>query len=204
MTLWLCGLTGPRTLILAGLLFGAHLCSAGSPPQKGKLEPAQVSRLLIQPKNSRLVRALSAEGLIFIALKDCSLVVNGEELILRRGEFKQIPGSKTLEVGSIHGVSADLLLVNIRKTLQPLTIELTDLDGNQSLEDASDRNTTLLVAISSVKLCDTLNVGDESGWLPGKSRFISLRSGEARWVRAGIHHFKNRNADLAKFITVEW
>jgi hypothetical protein len=53
-----------------------------------------------------------------------------------------------------------LVLINVVAETQSLTIESTTLARNQELEDASDRNATLLVAITSLRLRDVRNLTD--------------------------------------------
>ena len=100
------------------------------------------------------------------------------------------------------GLPARLVLVKPKTTQQDLTVEPFVLTG--SLEDASDRNATLLIAISNSRFRDTRNLGDESEWKPGKPDTITMRSGSVRWIRSGIHHFKNLGPTAARLVSIEW
>jgi hypothetical protein len=186
------------------LCLGASLVSAAPVRGGHRSPPAQVSRIQIQARNSQVIHPISGEGMILIALHDCDLSVNGEELVLRGGKFKAIRGSKALLVQALEPTSADFLVVNVRSADQALTVEASSLRGRQSLEDASDRNETLLVAISSVRPGDVWNIGAEDEWHPAKPKWISLQAREFCWVRAGLNHFENRSGGVAQFITIEW
>jgi hypothetical protein len=95
-----------------------------------------------------------------------------------------------------------LIVIKPKRTEQELTVSPFTLSG--SLEDASERNATLLIAISNSHFRDTRNLGDESEWKPDKPDIITMRSGSVRWIRSGIHHFKNLGPNAAKLVSIEW
>jgi hypothetical protein len=75
---------------------------------------------------------------------------------------------------------------------------------SSSIEDASDRNATLLVAISDCRFRDVRNLGDESEWTPSKPEIVAMSVGNVKWIRPGIHHFKNLGLATAKLVSIEW
>lgn len=97
---------------------------------------------------------------------------------------------------------ARLIVIDVKTACQPLTIHSHSVTS--SLEDASDRNETLLVAISPLQIRDTCNLGDESRWVPGKPDILRMSQGEIRWIGPGIHHFKNLLRHPAHFVLLEW
>lgn len=98
---------------------------------------------------------------------------------------------------------ARLLLVTPKTPHQELTIE-PFLTGNRTSEDASDRNATLVVAISPIRFRDTQNRGDESQWIPSKPEIITLHSGGLKWISPGIHHFYRVSTQNGNAISIEW
>ena len=75
---------------------------------------------------------------------------------------------------------------------------------NNAIENASDRNATLLVAVTDARFSDTRNLGDESEWIPSKPNIIVMNYGSVRWIRPGIHHFKNFGPITARLVSIEW
>jgi hypothetical protein len=118
------------------------------------------------------------------------------------GDAATVGAGEHVEFQAGHGLPARLVLVKPKMTQQELTVEPFVLTG--SLEDASDRNATLLVAISNSRFRDTRNLGDESEWKPGKPDTITMQSGSVRWIRSGIHHFKNLGPTAARLVSIEW
>jgi hypothetical protein len=100
------------------------------------------------------------------------------------------------------GLSARLIVVSPKEIQQELTV--APFVFANGLEDASDRNATLLVAITDSRFRDTRNRGDESEWIPGKPDIVTMKSGEVRWIHPGIHHFKNLGPTAARLVSIEW
>src|SRR5664280_590839 len=99
---------------------------------------------------------------------------------------------------------ARLILVEPKMSAQPLTIRTTTLNTHQQLQDATDRNDTLLIAISPVRLRGVRNVADESEWKPNRPEFWALPTGGVRWVRSGMYRLTNLLPRAVQFVTVEW
>jgi hypothetical protein len=96
-------------------------------------------------------------------------------------------------------------LVEVVSARQPLTIEATTLAPNQELEDASDRNSTLLVAIAPLRLRDVSDLAEEGvPWKAGPQRRIELQKGETAWLNKGMHRVRNAGNSVARFVTIEW
>ena len=126
----------------------ANFCFAATPHAAEVASLAQVTSIILSPGNFRAVHPLSSEGVVLIALQDCVALINGNGATFRRGEPQQIQGSQYLMVSAQSGISCRFLLVNIQTAHQRLTVDSHILSRKQSLEDASDRNETLLVALS--------------------------------------------------------
>ena len=90
----------------------------------------------------------------------------------------------------------------MKTAIQDLTLEA--LTVSNALEDASDRNDTLIVALAPVQLRDVWNIGDESQWRPSKPEVIRMGAGDVKWIRPGIHHFSNLQPTPARFVFIEW
>lgn len=71
----------------------------------------------------------------------------------------------------------------------------TALAAGQSYERAAQRGETLLVALTPVQLLD--EAGSEAGR-------IELTPGQAMWVKAGWHKFKNVGTAAARFVSFEF
>jgi hypothetical protein len=119
-------------------------------------------------------------------------VVAGESGILGNGEEAQFR--------VMSGSSARLIRVDPKAPHQELTIDRFALDS----EDGSDRNATLLVAITDCRFRDVRNLGDESEWTPSKPEIVAMSAGSVRWIRPGIHHFTNLGSQTAKVVSIEW
>jgi hypothetical protein len=145
-------------------------------------------------------------GTVWIALDPVVLLeTKGGQQNQRRvhsGDAATVHAGEHVEFRAQRGLPARLVLVRPKMTQQELTVEPFVLTG--SLEDASDRNATLFIAISNSRFRDTRNLGDESEWKPGKPDTITMRSGSVRWIRSGIHHFKNLGPTAARLVSIEW
>ena len=145
-------------------------------------------------------------GAVWTALDPVVLLeTNGGQQKQKRvpaGDAATVGAGEQVEFRARRGLPARLVLVKPKMTQQELTVEPFVLTG--SLEDASDRNATLLIAISNSRFRDTRNLGDESEWKPGKPVTITMRSGSVRWIRSGIHHFKNLGPTAARLVSIEW
>lgn len=97
-----------------------------------------------------------------------------------------------------------VLVIDILRESQPLTVELVELGPGKELQDASDRNETLVVAASPLQLRAVYNLGDESTWVPSRVEVLKLKSNTAAWMRPGTYHLKNLLQTSCSFVTVKW
>ncbi len=100
--------------------------------------------------------------------------------------------------------SARLIVIDVKSAGQELTVQAYDLAVGQKLEEASETNDMLVIAISALKLRDVRDLGEEGNWKPSTPEVIAIASGGLRWVRAGTHEFTNLLPVQARFVTVEW
>lgn len=119
-----------------------------------------------------------------------------------RGNSGTVAAGEKVEFRAEDGSPARLIVVRPETTEQELTVgPFVFADG---LEDGSDRNWTLLVAITDSHFSDTRNLGDESEWVPGRPEDIRMRAASVRRIRPGIHHFKNLGPSAARLVSIEW
>ena len=76
-----------------------------------------------------------------------------------------------------------------------ITLGGTTLRGGQSFLGSSYRDDMLMIAVSDVALKDDAAT---------QSTEIRLTAGEARWIPAGAHQFRNLSDNAARFVTVEF
>lgn len=145
-------------------------------------------------------------GVVWTALDEVVLLgAKGGQRNQKRihaGDAATVGAGEHVEFQAGRGLPAHLVLVKPKLSQQELTVEPFVLTG--SLEDASDRNATLLIAISNSRFRDTRNLDDESEWRPGRADIITMRSGSVRWIRSGIHHFNNLGPTAARLVSIEW
>ena len=191
-------------LLLIALLPADSGASAAAVSDVTFTTPAQVSELKLARGASAVIHSLSNKGVVLVAVQTAQLSVNGGQLELKSGSVKQLEGNRDLTVTASSGDSVHLVVVNVRAASQPLTIQPTKLGGRETLEDASDRNRTLLIAISPLRLSDRIERDDLGGPHWGQLRTIDLNPGETVWLCPGIHRLRNENKQLIAFTTVEW
>jgi hypothetical protein len=121
---------------------------------------------------------------------------------VRSGGYGIVGSGEVLEFRATAALPSRLVFVMPKMPHQELTVG--DFSLNRSLEDASDRNATLLIALTDCRFSDTRNLGDESEWVPSKARVVVMRSGSVKWIGPGIHHFKNLGSTPTRLVSVEW
>jgi hypothetical protein len=143
---------------------------------------------------------------VWIALDDNASISRTNARVdtekVRAGAANALPSGAEMQLLNESQSIARLIVVDVKAASQPLTID--SLSVPSSLEDASDRNETLLVAVSPLQIRHTWNLGDESRWVPSKPDVLRMSQGEVRWIRPGIHHFKNLLRRPADFVLLEW
>ena len=85
-------------------------------------------------------------------------------------------------------------------SLGEVTLAGTSLSGGEAFRAAALRDDMLLVAVTDSDLQDESLADSENG----SGQMIHLRSGEAAWIPAGHHQFKNLGMSTARFVTVEF
>ncbi len=146
-------------------------------------------------------------GSIWIALDNVAAIAEAganAHRKIHRGETHLLPTGQTAGFVCDSNGYTRLIVVNAKRAVPAITVNTETLSPGNELQDASDRNETLVVAISAVQLRDIRNLGDESAWIPSKPEVISMDSGNVRWIRPGIHHFRNLLRGASTFVTLEW
>ena len=121
---------------------------------------------------------------------------------VREGEAAIVGSDEELQFRVESNSHARLVIVKPKMAHQELTVGPFVLNG--TIENASDQNATLLVAVTDARFSDTRNLGDESQWIPSKPNIIVMNYGSVRWIRSGIHHFKNLGPMAARLVSIEW
>jgi hypothetical protein len=166
---------------------------------------AKVSLVRLDQDTTLNFQATSDEGFVLIAIQDCVIQINGTIVNLKAGDYKTVSGKRGLEIAQSGLITIPLVLVEVVSARQPLTIKATTLAPNQELEDASDRNSTLLVAVAPLRLRDVSDLAEEGEpWKSGPQRNIELQKGEAAWLKEGMHRVRNAGNSVARFVTIEW
>lgn len=166
---------------------------------------AEVRLLSVDHRTLSLI-GKSVREFVVVAVSDSSLVLNGEPIFLKAGEHKTFLRQRHLQLSQSGENALPVVVVEVLAWKQELTIERCTLTAHQQQEDASDRNATLLIAITAVKLKDERNSGkgDDGPWIAGSKRNILLTPGASTWLKAGEHRIQNLRDTAAQFVTVEW
>jgi hypothetical protein len=166
---------------------------------------AKVSLVQLNRETKLNFQATSDEGFVLVAIQACIIQINGTSTNLKAGDYRTISGKRSLEIAQSGPITIPLVLVEVVFARQPLTIEAAILAPNQELEDASERNATLLVAIAPLRLRDVRDLaGEGDPWKSGPQRKIELQKGETAWLKEGMYRIHNVGNSVARFITIEW
>jgi hypothetical protein len=195
-----------RTIVCIALSLSAFVSTraeASSPTSEKHL--AKVSLVQLNRETKLNFQATSDEGFVLVAIQNCVIQINGTSTNLKAGDYKTVSGERGVEISQSGLTTIPLVLVEVVYAHQPLTIGTTTLAPNQEMEDASDRNSTLLVAIAPLQLRDVKDLADErEPWKAGPQRKIELQKGETAWLKRGMHRIGNAGNSAAQFITIEW
>lgn len=186
-------------LLLSAILFPNASASHGGQ----KISPAKV--LLVRPGSTmRLDSQPTHKGFVLVALGDCSVLINGHTNNLKAGDHKEVSGG-ILELAPAPSKPTELVLVEVLSASQPLTVQSTTLARNQEVEDASDRNLTLLVAVDALRLSDVRDLSEEEEpWKSAPAKAINLQKGQTVWLQQGMHRLRNAGRTTSRFVTIEW
>ena len=145
-------------------------------------------------------------GAIWVALTPVTLfkVKDGKQNSwnVQAGDAEMSGSNEVVQFRAGGGSPARLVVIHPRAPHQELTVEPFVM--RDSIEDASERNQTLFVAITDCHFQDTRNLGDESRWTPSKPETVRMKAGSVKWIQPGIHHFKNIRQAPAKLVSIEW
>ncbi len=194
-----------RPILLAALLVSATLFTrSGASLVDSQSRLAKVSVLRLNREVKWDSRA-TPRRLVLIALEDCLLSIDGKSNRLEAGDYKEVDRGSNLTIDSTGSRPTQLVLIEVLSASQPLTIGSTTLASHEQLEDASDRNPTLLVAVSSLRLNDVRHLAKEDEpWKSDHLPTIKLQKGQAVWLKRGIHRLHNDRETVARFVTIEW
>jgi hypothetical protein len=194
-------------LLLRCAFFSLVLATAATlsaAPHGAKKPPAEVSLLKLNPHEPNHFRSTSSDGFVLVTLQDCAILIDGESATLHAGDFRRMNGH-TIDLANVSSVPVDLVLIRIDKATQPLTIELGELNPRQQLEDASDRNDTLIVALTPVTLRDVRDLSaEDENWKSAPATIIRVQAGQTAWLTPGMHRLRNLGTTKTRFITIEW
>ena len=199
------GLTGVKAVLFGTLIPFAPFVSFAQPSHV-LLNDAKVviTEVEVSPAEPYTLPQ-GQNGLVWVALDRINfLAVRGD---LRESRQIHAGGSGKGALGEelqfkASGSPAHLVIIHPKTPHQELTVGPFVL--GRSIEDASDRNETLLVAITDCRFRDTRNLGDESSWLPSKPNVISMSAGSVKWTDPDIHHFENLSQTPARLVAIEW
>ena len=184
-------------LLLSHSIFGAS-------PIRSTGRRARVSLIQLNHATS-LYRPVSDQGFVVVAIDDCSFLLDGKVSRLKSGEHQTIAGGRPLSLSLSGRVPASLVLIKVVSAPQNLTFEETSLAVQQILEDASDRNRTLIIATAPLKLTYVIDqAGEGEPWKSGPKIMIDLKKGGFVWLAPGIHRLRNAGSSTADFVIAEW
>ena len=124
---------------------------------------------------------------VLVALKRRALITNGCECSgITAKTICGCPGSGHLE--PLWALS-----------LGEVTLAGTTLASAEGFRSAAPRDDMLLVAITDLELRDEAS-SSENAEMPT----LDLKSGQAIWIKAGRHQWKNIGSETAKFVTFEF
>jgi hypothetical protein len=188
---------------LIALSFAAPALVAAAPTANKK--PAESRLITLEPHTPQQSRSTSNNGFVLIAFTNSSLLVNDQATTLRAGESHQVRSSQMLDIVNTSALPSELVLIKVDTASQGLTLLQERLDMHQELEDASDRNDTLVVALTPIALRDVRDLADEDEPLKSSApRTIVLQQGGSAWLAPGMHRLVNVGKVKARFITIEW
>ena len=183
------------------------------------------------PARSRAVVFQGTHDVIWLALNDATIAFSGHDRStsaeLKRGDVRFFSAFQLASLSNAGAVTAKGVLVELKVRgdmpacgcgaaiersvcgcaggahlpalwalgFGKITLGGTTLDARESFLGSSYRDDMLLVAVTDVDL------KDDAAAQPAE---IRLASGEALWVPAGSHQFRNLASGKARFVTVEF
>lgn len=188
------------TILLFSIL--TPLCSHA---QDAHSYPAHASQIILSTHTPQTFQPSSSNGFIVLSLTDTTLLINNHPFALQPGDTRVIPGKQALTLEDSYAQAAPIVLVRIDTATQSLTITKTNLAPSAQSEDASDRNDTLVIALSPLTLRDVRDLGEEDEpWKSAPPATLSLSPGQTSWLNPGMHRLTNLAQTKASFVTIEW
>ena len=202
------GLRGVAIRAIVAIVLVSALTPSASSQQMHVLsstERAKVTRIDLTPGETYTLKA-GQQGDVWVSVDPLVLTINEADHQSRKqvgaGEAAIVDAGKEVQFNAAESSRSQLIIVEATAPHQALTVG--PFIVNTSIEDGSSRNATLLVAVSACHFRDTRNRGDESEWIPSTPEVINMDAGTVRWIRPGIHHFKNLDQRPSKLVSVEW
>ena len=187
---------------LATVLFFSTLCAhaQGTHPY-----PAEATLINLAPHTPQHFQPSSGNGFVVLSLSGTTLLIDNRPFTLQPGDTRVISGKQALTLEDQSASPAQVVLVTIDTATQNLTITKTNLDPNAQSEDASDRNDTLVIALSSLTLRDVRDLAEEGdSWKSSPPTTVSLSPGQTSWLKPGMHRLTNLSQTKASLVTIEW
>ena len=147
------------------------------------------------PFGSVVIR-LDGPGVCGDAKGSSRVIVTGDPCLVHSGEKASFPNTS--------GHAVQMLIIDLMSKHQALTIEKHTLAPGRELEDASERNETLVIAKSPVRLRETRDSRDDSKRVSGKAEVINLKPLTVSWLQPGTYAFTNLLTIPSSFVLVEW
>lgn len=148
---------------------------------------------------------LGNKNFIVVPLQDCAILINGQRTTLKRGDFREVNAGEDLSLSPLSAASPRLALIQVVASSQALTITSESLAAHEVMEDASDRNQTLVIALDRLEIRDETDLaGEGEPSKPGGMRVLRLQRGGTGWLNQGMHRVRNARSTVARFVTIEW
>jgi len=199
---------------LAALLFFsmllslcAHAQGASTPllPTHSITHPGKAALIMLPVNTPQEFHASSRHGFVLVALSDSDLLIDTQLIKVLAGASLKLAGKGVHTLRSLEPSALQIVLVRIDTAKQSLTISKTSLDPGGQSEDASDRNDTLVIALSSLTLRDVRDLGESDGpWKSAPPTTISVTPGHFFWLKPGMHRLTNLGRTKAGFVSIEW
>ncbi len=150
------------------------------------------------------IRATAAKGAVWIAIDPFEVVGDAETRAALPGDTGTVPSGAKQEFRNVGRQAARLTIIEVKSAIQDLTVQVHNLTPGHALDEASESNDALIIAVTALKLREVWNLEKEDDWVPSKPIVFALDAGGVRWVAEGEHEFSNLLPVPIRFVTVEW
>jgi hypothetical protein len=165
----------PVLFRISAALFIGTLCLGAE--SKVVLDDETVSVADVTTAGEYKVEGARLHGSLWVALDNAALLLNGAGATVRTvhaGEAELVAPGTEVFFRSLDNRPFRLIVIAVKRKLQDLTVQASELKAGGELQDASDRNQTLLIALSSLRVRDVQNLASESEWKPGPPRVVQM------------------------------